>query len=171
MAYCLFDTAVGVCAIAWTPDGSVNFFQLPESSSRLTEERIAGQAAKVESSPTAVTRIVDRVQRHLRGELQDFRDVPVELRGVPPFSLRVLNATREILTGETTSYGALATRLGSPGAARAVGQALGKNPIPLIIPCHRILAAGGKSGGFSAAGGVTTKSRLLTIEGALATLF
>lgn len=103
----------------------------------------------------------------LRGEPRDLRDLPLELDGLPEFQRRVYEIARTIPPGSTLSYGELARRMGVPGAARAVGQALGKNPFPIVVPCHRVLAAGGKMGGFSAAGGVSTKARMLRIEKAL----
>jgi len=110
--------------------------------------------------------IIEKVCQHLRGEVQDFRDVEVELNGASPFALLVYEAARQIPAGQTRTYGELARELGRRGAARAVGRALGSNPIGLIIPCHRVVAAGGKAGGFSAHGGWATKTRLLVIEGA-----
>jgi methylated-DNA-[protein]-cysteine S-methyltransferase len=101
----------------------------------------------------------------MRGEASDLASVVLDMNGVPPFHSRVYEMTRTIPPGSTSSYGALASQLGVPGSARAVGQALGRNPFPIIVPCHRVLAAGGKLGGFSANGGVSTKLRLLAIEG------
>ena len=86
------------------------------------------------------------------------------MEGVPPFHRRVYEAAREIPPGDTLSYGAIANRIGSPGSARAVGQALGRNPFAIVVPCHRVVAANGKLGGFSANGGVTTKANLLALE-------
>ena len=170
-AYCIFETPLGVCGIAWDDGGApscVTHFQLPEAGAEITKSRIARNSGGQEAStpPPRIAEIIGRVQRHLRGELQDFRDVAVDLGGAEPFSRRVYEAAREILAGQTRTYGELASILGEPNAAQAVGQALGNNPIPLIIPCHRVLAAAGKLGGFSAHGGQTTKTRLLEIEGA-----
>jgi len=155
MPHTTFETALGPCAIAWNDD-KITAFQLPDAN-------LPGAPSP---PPEFVQKIIDRVRQHLQGELQDFRDIPVDLTGSGEFAQKVLAATRAIPTGHTTTYAEMAKELQSPGAARAVGQALGKNPIPLLIPCHRILAAGGKSGGFSAPGGVATKSRLLQLEGA-----
>jgi methylated-DNA-[protein]-cysteine S-methyltransferase len=110
------------------------------------------------------------VRKHLEGGHQDFRDILVDLDGVGPFVRKVCEAARNITVGQTVTYAELANALGQPTAARAVGQALGKNPIPLIIPCHRVLAAHGKPGGFSAFGGRVTKAKLLAIEGAVVNL-
>ncbi len=109
---------------------------------------------------------ISKIQDLLRGEPADLADVKLDLRGVPEFNLRVYEIARAIPPGKTLTYGEIAERLGDPAAARAVGQALGENPIPIIVPCHRVLASGGKFGGFSAPGGLETKAKLLTIEGA-----
>ncbi len=169
--YFIFDSPLGPCGIAWTARGAqtaVTHFQLPEASAEITKSRLARNSGASESSaaPPEITQIIERVCRHLRGELEDFRDVAVDLKGTEPFARRVFEAAREIEAGQTRTYGDVAKTLGQPHAAQAVGQALGSNPIPLIIPCHRVLAAGGKLGGFSAPGGRATKERLLEIEGA-----
>jgi methylated-DNA-[protein]-cysteine S-methyltransferase len=110
--------------------------------------------------------VIAAVLRLMKGEPEHFEDVELDISALPDFERLVLEATRGIPPGETRTYGELAAAIGSPGAARAVGRALGRNPIPIIIPCHRILAAGGRSGGFSAPGGSATKLRLLSLEGA-----
>jgi len=172
--YCLFETALGVCGIAWRETGNsvdaahaVTFFQLPEASAQIAESRIARKsgALRADSPPADVLRIIERVRKHLLGEPQDFRDVTLDLQAAGAFARLVYDAARKIPAGQTSTYGAIAKIVGEPGAARAVGQALGANPIPLIVPCHRVLAAGGKSGGFSAHGGRDTKARMLEIEG------
>lgn len=109
---------------------------------------------------------VDGIVALLRGEAIDLLAIELDMERVPPFHRRVYEVARTVPPGKTLSYGEIAARLGDPGVARAVGQALGRNPCPIIVPCHRVLAAGGKIGGFSANGGVTTKLRLLLIEGA-----
>jgi O-6-methylguanine DNA methyltransferase len=172
-SYTLFDTSLGQCGIAWKAVGDsdtdlrVVFFQLPEATNEAAEARIAHKsgAGKSLKLPAPIVQIVERVRKHLDGEIQDFRDIPVDLSGMDTFALQVYEISREIPPGRITTYGELAARLGNPGAARAVGRALGDNPIPLIIPCHRILAAGSKTGGFSAHGGRATKTKLLSIEG------
>lgn len=121
--------------------------------------------ALVNTPPPAVAELIKKIQAHLQGARQDFSEVMVDLGGVPSFAQQVYNATRKIPAGQTMTYGELAKAMARPGAARAVGQALGRNQIPLIIPCHRVLAAGGKAGGFSAPGGLVTKARLLALEG------
>jgi methylated-DNA-[protein]-cysteine S-methyltransferase len=117
--------------------------------------------------PAPVRRAIDALCRHLDGDLQDFGDLALDMREVADFHRRVYVGARKIPAGRTVSYGELASRIGSPGAARAVGQALGKNPLPIVVPCHRVLAAGGKAGGFSAYGGLGTKRRILAVEGVL----
>jgi methylated-DNA-[protein]-cysteine S-methyltransferase len=104
----------------------------------------------------------------LGGARQDLASVPLDFSGVPSFNRRAYEVARTIPPGKTLTYGDIAHRLGQPGSAQAVGQAMGHNPFPIIVPCHRVLAAGGKDGGFSARGGVGTKRRMLVIEGALA---
>jgi methylated-DNA-[protein]-cysteine S-methyltransferase len=178
-AYCLFDTPLGPCGIAWS-DGAdssttaVTLLQLPESSAAITESRIARPGARKSTAPPPrIAEVIEKIRKHLQGELQDFRDVPVDLAGADPFARQVYDAARQIRAGETRTYGEIAKALAPSGErleARAVGQALARNPIPLIIPCHRVLAASGKTGGFSAPGGRTTKTRLLAIEGAISGL-
>lgn len=168
-AYCLFGTPLGHCGIAWSERAgppAVTFLQLPEAAPERTEARIAqSSGGRPASAPPAIAEVIRRMGLHLRGEVQDFRDVAVDLEGTGLFARRVYEAAREILPGEYRTYGELARALGRPGAARAVGQALGRNPIALIIPCHRVLAAGGRPGGFSASGGRATKAQLLALEG------
>src|SRR5690606_26601372 len=128
-------------------------FQLPDATVQATEARIARESgARPSSAPPAIAAIIERIRRHLGGEAEDFRDIEVGLDHVGPFARQVYAAARAIPAGRTATYGEIAEAVARPGAARAVGQALGKNPIPLIIPCHRVLAAGGKPGGFSAPG-------------------
>jgi O-6-methylguanine DNA methyltransferase len=173
-AYCLFETPLGACGIAWKERGdsrtppAVTFFQLPEAARELTERMIAGRSGgrKEPVPPPHIAGIIKRVQKHLRGEVQDFLDIVVDLDPSGPFARQVYETVRKIPPGRTRSYGELAAEMNRPAAARAVGQALGRNSIPLLIPCHRVLARGGKPGGFSAHGGVETKAKLLEIEGA-----
>lgn len=170
-AYCLFETVLGWCAIVWRERGDTNavtLLHLPEATRELTEARIArGSGARQPTPPPPeVAEIIDRVRKHLQGEVGDFRDITLDLDGIDPLTRRVYEVAREIPVGETRTYGELARVLDQPGAVRAVGQALARNPIALIIPCHRVVAAGGRPGGFSAYGGRATKARLLAIEGA-----
>lgn len=162
--YRLFDTPIGRCAIAWRGAAIVGS-ALPDASDdslRRTMIRRFPGAAEASSSPVAEAAIAAIVAL-LNGEAEDFSSVPINLGGLPEFERGVLEETRRIPMGETRTYGELATAIGAPGAARAVGGALGRNPIPIIVPCHRVLAAGG-GGGFSAPGGLTTKIRILEIE-------
>jgi O-6-methylguanine DNA methyltransferase len=159
MPLATFSTPLGLCAIAWS-DAGLTRFLLPDP------ERPAGTAAE-SSPPPWVDAIIARVRRHLGGDAQDFSDLRYDFARVPEFTAAVLRATLGIKAGRTATYGDLAAALGhSPAASRAVGSALGDNPWPLLIPCHRIVAAGGKMTGFSGPGGVATKVRLLALEGA-----
>jgi O-6-methylguanine DNA methyltransferase len=165
--FALFDTTIGRCGIAWGERG-VSGVQLPEASERETRARMLHRfpAAGEAVPPPEVQRAVNRIVALLRGEASDLSNVPLDMDGVPAFHRRVYEVARSIPPGVTLSYGDIAARLGAPGAARAVGQALGRNPFPIVVPCHRVLAAGGKIGGFSAQGGIATKRRMLAIEGA-----
>ncbi len=122
--------------------------------------------SRADAPPPAIAEVIEKISRHLRGELQDFRSVPLDLSKVETFDLQVYAAARRIPPGETSTYGELARAVGRPSEARAVGQAMARNPIPLIIPCHRVLPANGRLGGFSAHGERLTKAKLLEIEGA-----
>jgi len=165
--FALFDTAIGACAIVWSARGIAGV-QLPEASAEATRARVARRfAGAQEAVPAAdVQRAVNGIVALLRGEHHDFNNVELDFGGLPAFNRKVYAIARAVPAGQTITYGEIAERLGDKLLARDVGQALGQNPIPLIMPCHRVLAAGGKTGGFSASGGVVTKLRLLTIEGA-----
>src|SRR5919109_5251687 len=165
-SFALFQTALGPCGIAWTERG-VCGIQLPEENTRATRARLQRRFVGAhEVAPSKeIRRIIEAVTRLLAGKASELSDVPLDLDHVPAFYRRVYAVTRRIPPGATASYGEIATRLGEPGAARAGGQALGRNPVPLIVPCHRVLAADGGAGGFSAPGGTATKLRLLAIEG------
>jgi methylated-DNA-[protein]-cysteine S-methyltransferase len=167
MHFALFDTPIGTCAIAWTEHG-IAALQLPERTSTATRDRIARRLPDaIESAPRPEIRaVIDRIAALIAGNEIDLRDIPLDVTGIPAFDRRVYEIARQIPPGETTTYGAIAARLGDPHAARAVGQALGKNPVAIIVPCHRVLAAGGRIGGFSANGGIDTKRRLLAVESA-----
>jgi methylated-DNA-[protein]-cysteine S-methyltransferase len=165
LSYTLFDTAIGRCAVAWT-DRGIARIQLPDASDAQAVRRLAMHGDLTSADPPPdVADAIDEMRRHLDGDPQDFRDFPLDTSGVADFHQRVYNAAREVSAGRTISYGELAERIGSPGAARAVGQALGKNPFPIVVPCHRVLAAQGKAGGFSTHGGLVTKRRILAAEG------
>jgi methylated-DNA-[protein]-cysteine S-methyltransferase len=167
-SYMLFDTRFGACGIAWSDRGLV-CLQLPERTREGTIARMIGQsggAGQAGEPPPHVREAIERLTRHLEGRLDDLRTLRLDTDGTPPFYLRVYEATRRVGPGQTATYGQIAAETGSPAAARAVGQALGKNPWALIVPCHRVLAGGGKLCGFSAAGGLDLKARLLAMEGA-----
>jgi methylated-DNA-[protein]-cysteine S-methyltransferase len=173
VAYCLVETPLGACGLAWAEPGdsgagpAVAFFHLPEATTKRAEARIRRDSGAGEASepPPRIAAVIRQIRQHLAGDVQDFRDVSVDLSDAAPFARQVYQAARLIPAGQTTTYGELARAVGRPNAARAVGQALGMNPIALIIPCHRVLAAGGKVGGFSAHGGLATKAKLLAVEG------
>lgn len=164
-SFSVFDTAIGRCALAWNEHG-IAHVQLPEVSDALTCARLLRHLpdATQADPPVEVRQAIARICALLAGERDDLADLPLDLREVPPFHRRVYELVRSIGPGRTMTYGEVATQLGDPGAARAVGQALGENPFAPIVPCHRVLAAGGRSGGFSAAGGVATKLRMLETE-------
>ena len=164
--HCLFDTVQGSCGVAWS-DRGVTRMQLPERTRARTASRLG---TRTDSQPSAkpppdIARAVASLQRYFEGEPVDFAHLTLDLERVGAFHRAIYDAARGLGWGETATYGELARRVGSPGAARAVGQAMGMNPVPIIIPCHRVLAAGRKIGGFSAYGGAVTKERLLALEG------
>jgi methylated-DNA-[protein]-cysteine S-methyltransferase len=165
IGFALFDTAIGTCGIAWNGRG-VAGVQLPEGSPHETRARLRRRFAEAREAPppAPVQRAIDGVIALLRGEPSELGSVTLDMDGVPPFHRRVYEVARTIPPGATLSYGEVAARMGEPGAARDVGQALGQNPFPIIVPCHRVLAANGKVGGFSARGGVRTKLRLISSE-------
>ncbi len=165
-SFALFETAIGCCGIVWSQRGIVAM-QLPERSVTVTRTRIRERfAAALECTPTGMAKhAVEQILALLAGQKAALSTILLDFEGIPPFSRQVYELLRRIPAGTTLSYGDIAKRLGSPHAARAVGQALGRNPWALIVPCHRVLAANGKLTGFSAPGGVTTKRRLLAIEG------
>jgi len=168
LAYALFDTPIGPCGIAWSAAGLTGV-QLPEGDAAQTRACMARRFPHCQEGepPTSVREAMDAVAGLLSGtppQPADLRHIQLDLDGVSAFHQRVYAAARALQPGQTTTYGAMARELGEPGAARAVGQALGANPFAPIVPCHRILAAHGRSGGFSAHGGADTKLRLLEIE-------
>jgi methylated-DNA-[protein]-cysteine S-methyltransferase len=165
--FTLFDTEIGQCGIAWGERGIVGL-QLPEAGEAEARERMLHRfpAAAEGLPPPEVRRAIDRIVALLRGKAIDLSKIELDMDGVPPFHRRVYEVARSIPPGKTLSYGDIAARLDKRGAARAVGQALGQNPFPIVVPCHRVLAAGRKIGGFSAHGGTATKLRMLAIEGA-----
>jgi methylated-DNA-[protein]-cysteine S-methyltransferase len=165
--YHVFDTAGGFCGIAWNAVG-ITRFQLPAQNAAATERNLVRRATGAEpgTPPQSVLATVAEVKRYFAGENIDFSGVELDLTGQAEFFMRIYAAARRIGWGQTSTYGTLAKEIGvGPEAARGVGQAMANNPIPLIIPCHRVLAAGGKVGGFSAPGGAASKIRMLELEG------
>lgn len=162
---CLFETPLGACGIAWN-ETALRAVQLPESGREATLRRLRLRApAAPECEPPAfVAAAILRIRRLLAGQGDHLLDLPLDFTGVPAFHQQVYVLARSIPPGEVWTYGEMARRLGAPGAARAVGQALGHNPFAPVVPCHRVLAAGGRAGGFSAGGGTATKLKMLEIE-------
>ena len=162
-----FPTVKGVCGISWRAR-AVTGFALPEATAATVEralQRDTGNRSPAAKVPAWVQKLIRHVQAHLQGKQQDFSAVPVQVAGATDFMQAVYRAAQALPAGSVVTYAELAARMGKPNAVRAVGTALGKNPIPLIIPCHRIIAANGKPGGFSAGGGVHSKLALLACEG------
>jgi methylated-DNA-[protein]-cysteine S-methyltransferase len=164
--FALFDTEIGRCGLAWGARGIMGV-QLPEANAGKTRARLLQRFPQAQEAEPAAEekRAVDGIAALLRGEPADLSGIPLDTDSVPPFHRRVYDAARKLAHGTTTTYGTLAERIGAHGAARAVGQALARNPFAIIVPCHRVVASDGRTGGFSANGGVTTKLRLLAIEG------
>lgn len=165
--YHVFETAHGFAAIGWSGRGVVAF-RLPASSAADAERALLRRLpdAVRTDPPSDVGAVIAAAQRYFTGERIDFDAVPIDLGEQSPFFARVYSAVRTLGWGESTTYGAVAKQLGAgPEFARDVGQAMASNPIPLIVPCHRVLAAGGKVGGFSAPGGSVSKVRMLALEG------
>ena len=164
-SYTTFNTAFGPCGIAWTGAGICRV-QLPMADEETLREEMARGDAVAARPTRAVGAAIRKIQRHLEGRLDPLTSVKLDLSGLTPFRRRVSEALREVGPGQTTTYGELARAVDKPGATQAAGSAMANNPLPLVIPCHRVLAAGGSLGGFSAHGGVRTKLRLLSVEGA-----
>jgi methylated-DNA-[protein]-cysteine S-methyltransferase len=164
--FAVFDTVIGACGIAWGPAG-ITGVQLPEGSSDATAARLAAvhPAAALRRPPPKVTAVIQRIRNVLAGGADDLTDVPLDLRGRSEFERRAYAVARSIAPGRTLTYGQVAERIGNPGLARAVGRAMGGNPFPIVVPCHRVLGADGSIGGFSAHGGAVTKRRMLLAEG------
>lgn len=165
--YRVFATAMGFCAIAWN-DAGITCFRLPttqaDAAERLLLRRLSCAVPGV--PPAHVAEAIAAAQRYFEGQQADFSVCALDLGAQEPFLARVYDTVRRLRWGQTTTYGAVAKELGAgPEAARDVGQAMATNPVPLIIPCHRVLAAGGKVGGFSAPGGSAAKARMLALEG------
>jgi methylated-DNA-[protein]-cysteine S-methyltransferase len=161
----LFETAIGWCGLAWGPGGLTGVL-LPEASREATRERLARRYPDApETEPSAEAKAaIEAMTALLAGEAADLSFIRLDLDRVGAFEKQVYAIARAIPPGSTLTYGEIATRLGDRLLARAVGQALGANPWPIVMPCHRVLAADGKVGGFSAPGGLQTKARMLSIE-------
>jgi methylated-DNA-[protein]-cysteine S-methyltransferase len=157
----VFDTVIGHCGIAWSAT-AIAGTRLPETSIEDIQRRWSD--AKLLPPPDFVHEAITRIRRHLAGAPDDLQSLKLDDADLPEMQARIYAYTRAIPPGETRTYGDIARALGDPLLARAVGQAMGRNPWPIIVPCHRVLAAGGKTGGFSAPGGVDTKFKILTIE-------
>jgi methylated-DNA-[protein]-cysteine S-methyltransferase len=165
--YNIFETAHGFCAIAWNGKGVIRF-RLPEPNAEATEQSLLRRLSDATPAalPPDIAQAVDAATRYFSGEKIDFTGVPLDLGKQTELFEKIYAAARRLSWGETTTYGAMAKQFGDVWEiAREVGQAMSKNPVPLIIPCHRVLAAGGKVGGFSAPGGSETKKKMLEMEG------
>lgn len=163
----VFQTALGFVGIAWSESGLTRLclFQRDRAAVERRLEKLGFAGGDIADGPGWVTALVADISAYAEGEPVDFSTVPVDLAGVDDFRLAIYASARRLGFGETTTYGELAGRAGHSGLSRETGQALGSNPVPLVIPCHRILAAGGRIGGFSAPGGAATKERMLALEG------
>lgn len=167
--FTLFETAIGTCGVAWNETGLIGV-QLPQVEGGDPCLRLARRypEAAATEPPPAVAEAIAGMQALLAGEKRDLKEIVLDDGGVDPFNAQVYAIARDIPPGQTLTYGDIARRIGDVAVSRAVGQALGSNPWPIVVPCHRVLAAGGRKGGFSAPGGADTKLRMLEIEGALA---
>jgi methylated-DNA-[protein]-cysteine S-methyltransferase len=172
MPWTMFETPIGECGLAWSEAG-VTSLQLPEGSRDATRARLLEKANESgrewKTPPPWVKDTIARVREHLAGKPQDLSRVPLDLTHVTAAMAKILRACQRVPSGTTVTYGDLAKKIGSPGAARAVGRAMATNPVPLLVPCHRVVGAAGKAGGFSAYGGVVTKEKILALEGATLT--
>ena len=164
----VFETPIGPCALAWSERGLIGV-SLPEHDAATTRARLLRRFPEAMGSqaPPEVLDARDRILELLSGEAADLSPIRLDLTGIGDFERRLYEALRAVPPGQVVSYGELAQRLDEPGAAQAVGQAMGKNPWPIVVPCHRVVGSNGKLGGFSAPGGTRTKLKILEIEGAL----
>lgn len=174
----LIETALGAMGIAWSDRGLARL-QLPGLSPHDTLRRLtarrgqpgfpadhpAASPARQDALPAAMIELAQALRRYAMGDVTTFEGVPLDLDGIDPLDLDIYRATRALRFGETITYGELAARAGHPGKAREAGLAMASNRTPLVVPCHRVLAANGGIGGFSAPGGTGTKLRLLGLEG------
>ncbi len=167
--FTLFDTALGRCGLAWGPRGilAASFADKDDGKTRARLLRRAPRAAETDTPPPAIARVIADIIALFAGERRDLSYAELDMNGVADFDRSVLALTSEIPAGETKTYGDIAKALGDVSLSRRVGQALGRNPFPIIVPCHRVVGADGSMTGFSAPGGAEAKRRLLKIEGAL----
>ena len=167
VAFTVFATAIGDCALAWNDVGVLAVW-LPEASAARLRARVAKRFPQaLETAPEgSVETAIAAITALLRGERTDLGTIHLDDSRLDPFDRRVYAAARTIAPGRVVSYADLAARVGTDASAREVGQSLGRNPFSIVVPCHRIVAASGELGGFSAPGGTATKRRLLTIEDA-----
>ena len=172
MPHVLFPTALGTCGLAWN-DAGLTGFSLPDDDETRMERRLATKsdeadvAVHPDAVPPPIAGIIARAQRHLAGEPQDFADLSYDFSAVTEFQRRVYRHALTVKPGHTQTYGEVASALQlEPGSARSVGTALGYNPWPLLVPCHRFLGVNDRMIGYSAPGGIRTKTRLLVLEGA-----
>lgn len=166
-SYTLFETAIGRCGVAWGSRGILGV-QLPEKTHEATRTRLMRHCPAAEESelpPKNILRAIDEIQQLMRGEKKSLRTISLDTSRIAPFNARVYETTRAIAPGQTRTYGEIARAIGDASAARAVGQALGRNPFAIVVPCHRVVGANAKLVGFSANGGIATKLRMLMIEG------
>src|SRR6185369_2480748 len=164
--FTVFDTPIGACGVAWSARGIAGV-QLPEARESATRTRMKKRFPQAEEGapPRHVAGAIREIRALLSGKTADLSGIALDTADVSPFYLRVYEAARAIPAGRTRSYGEIVTAIGSPSSARAVGQTLERNPFPIVVPCHRVMAAGGKTGGFTAEGGTKTKLRMLALEG------
>jgi methylated-DNA-[protein]-cysteine S-methyltransferase len=165
--YRIFETANGLCGIGWNDVGVIRF-HLPTTTAAVAERALLRRLPGAQpGAPTPeVNETIAAAKRYFMGERIDFSNIRLDLADQDPFFQRIYHAVRQVGWGNTTTYGTVAKELGTGlETARDIGQAMARNPVPLIIPCHRVLAAGGKVGGFSAPGGSTAKRRMLELEG------
>jgi methylated-DNA-[protein]-cysteine S-methyltransferase len=166
-AYALFETAIGRCGAAWSSRGIIGV-QLPEKTHEATRTRLLRHCPAAEAAdtpPKLIARAIEDIQALLRGQKKSLRTITLDMSRVAPFNARVYDTARAIPPGHTRTYGEIARAIGDASAARAVGQALARNPFPIVVPCHRVIGANDKLVGFSASGGLAAKLRLLQIEG------
>jgi len=165
-AFALFDTAIGRCGIAWSERGVIGV-QLPERSDSATRTRLMRHCPTADETPPtkAIQHAIDDMAALLRGEKRSLRAIQLDMSRVNAFNARVYDTTRAIPPGATRTDGETARAIGDPDGARAVGQALGRNPFAIVVPCHRVVGANDKLVGFSANGGIRTKLKMLKIEG------